>query len=152
MKSVFLTLPVLALLGCGNPGEPGPLYPSYYLSFVDGKPLPVPFGSDGSTLISRSLGFANSIRPREAGPSTGTVSMTEHIRRPDQSISLLRTDYAYSIEEGVIRINLCPRDVLCIVATELVGPIVDRPGELVLTHYVGGKPGSVHRYFPVLLE
>lgn len=150
MNRVLIILAVLLTQGCGNPLAPSPLYPGYFLSAVDGQPLPVPFAADGSVLLAGSLGFADLERPRTTGPVSGMVSYAISVRRPDQSLEHSTIKLNYSISDGVLRINLCPPLALCIVSTELVGPILGQTSELVLTNYLGGNPGSVYRYFPSL--
>ena len=61
-----------------------------------------------------------------------------------------RLEFNYQIQDGVLHIDLCPQLAQCIVSEELVGPISDSHSELVLTHYLGGTPGTVYRYFPSL--
>ena len=141
---------VLLAYGCGGMVEPSPLYPSYFLTSVDAQALPVPFGTDGSVLLSGGLGFDGLERPRVDGPTTGTVDYTVLIRRPDQSTQHSTVQLNYSISDGILRINLCPPLALCIISTELVGPIVGRTSALVLTNYLGGNPGPVYRFFPSL--
>lgn len=150
MKRALMILAVLLTVGCGNAIGPSPLYPSYFLSAVDGKLLPVPFAGDGSVLVASSLGFIDWERPRTTEPVTGLVSYTISVRRPDQSLEHSTIELDYSISDGVLRINLCPPLALCIVSSELVGPILGRTSELVLTNYLAGNPGSVYRYFPSL--
>jgi hypothetical protein len=81
---------------------------------------------------------------------SGVVSYRLSVRRPDHSITNSNVQLNYSIENDTLRINLCPSLALCIVSEELVGPLSDSHSELVLTHYVGGNPGMVYRYFPAL--
>ena len=150
MKRALLLPAVLLSQGCGNPIEPSPLYPTYFLSAVDGQSLPVPFGDDGSLLLSGGLGFGDGEPPRATEPVTGLVSYTISVRRPDQALEHSTIELDYSISDGVLRINLCPPLALCIVSTELVGPILGRTSELVLTHHLAGTPGPVYRYFPSL--
>ncbi len=148
-KQFLLGAAALALACAGGVG-PSPLYHNYFLSAVDGDPLPVPYSEDGSELISGSLGFGPGGRPRAPGPATGTVNYTLIVRQADgtQQHSTVQLDYAVS--NGELRINLCPPLALCIVSTELVGPILGPTEELVLTHHLAGNPGSVYRYFPTL--
>ena len=150
MKHAFTILGLMLAQGCASPAGPSPLYPGYFLTSVDGDPLPAPYGTDGSMLVSGSLGFGDSDRPRTTGPVTGMVTYTLVVRRPDQSLEHSTMQLDYSISDGVLRINLCPPLALCIVSTELVGPILGRTSELVLTNYLAGAPGSVYRYFPSL--
>lgn len=151
MKRALTILAILLPVGCGTPVEPTPLWSSYFLSTVDGRPLPVPFGSDGLVLVASFLAFGDSDRPRDIGPAeAGLVRYTVVLRRPDQSTDQSTTDLNYAISNGILRINLCPSLALCIVATELVGPMPGKNGDLVLTHYLGGKPGSVYRWVAVL--
>jgi hypothetical protein len=71
---------------------------------------------------------------------------------PDLTIQRSTMDLYYAIQNSELHINLCPRGALCITTTELVGPLPDPPLSLVLTHYVGGQPGTVYRFSAVLLE
>lgn len=146
MKRAWVVLAAAVQLGCGTSTAPSQLSSSYFLSTLDGKPLPVPYGADGSMLIASMLDFGTLGRPREATPPQGTVRYVVEVQRPDQFIDHSEVDLNYAIEEGTLRINLCPRGALCIIASELVGPINDDPAELVLTHYLGGKAGSVYRF------
>lgn len=146
-KPIFGTLLVLA---CTSPSDPSPLYPGYFLSRVDSEYLPVPFGDDGSVLLAASLSFSGNVRPREGATPIGTVHYTLLIRQADQTVQHSTVDLDYTIQDAELHINLCPPLALCITTTELIGPVLDRNEELVLTHYVGGTPGTVYRYFPAL--
>ncbi len=150
MRPVKPILATLLVLACTTPSDPSPLYPGYFLSRVDDQYLPVPFGSDGSVLLAASLSFSASVRPREGETPFGTVHYTLLIRQPDQTVQHSTVDLAYTIQDAELHINLCPPFALCITTTELIGPVLDRYEELVLTHYVGGTAGTVYRYFPSL--
>lgn len=152
MRSVKAILCTLVFLGCNSPVDPAPLYPSYWLTRVDDKFLPIPWGEDGSVLFDASLRFSRDNRPREPLPPAGTVRYTLRVRLPDQSVQLSSVDLNYAIENGELHINLCPPLALCIAMTELVGPVPDPALELVLTHYLGGRAGTVYRYSVVLPE
>lgn len=151
-RIAFLALSIGGMAACGGTFEPSGLYPSYFLSQLDGEFLPAPYGADGSLLVAGSLGFGRDGRPRSEGPRSGMVKYSQTIRLPDQSEQRSSIDLEYTIADGVFRINLCPPLALCITTTELIGPILWPTEELVLTHYVGGMPGSVFRYFPTLPE
>ena len=144
-----LLIAVLAL-GCDSMTQPASLYRSYFLSAVDGQPLPVPYGQDGTVLLASGLSFAGADRPHEQGPSQGMVSYTLLVRRPDHTEQLSTIDLNYSIQDGTLYIDLCPPLALCITSTQLVGPITDSHAELVLTHWLAGHPMEVYRYFPAL--
>ena len=150
MKRTLTILAALLTPACGNTVQPSPLYSSYFLTAVDGAPLPVRFTEDGSVLLAGSLTFPDGSRPRAPGPADGLVSYTILVRRPDQTQEHSTIELNYSIRDGVLRIDLCPPLALCFASTELVGPILGPAEELVLTHYLGGTPGSVYRYFPSL--
>ncbi|HEV8600854.1 MAG TPA: hypothetical protein VGQ69_15945 [Gemmatimonadales bacterium] len=152
MKRALLILAVLLSLGCSDALQPSPspLYPSYFLSSVDGQLLPVPYAADGTLLLAGSLGFGGLDRPRAEGQASGTVSYSLIVRWPDQSVHHSTIELDYTIEAGVLRINLCPPLALCIASTDLVGPILGPYQELVLTYYLSGNPGSVYRYGPAL--
>jgi len=141
---------VAVQLGCGTSTAPSQLSSSYFLSTLDGEPLPVPYGADGTILVASILDFGTLGRPRETTPAQGLVRYVVDVRRPDRFIDHSEVDLNYSTEDGVLRINLCPSLALCIVATELVGPIDPDGGELVLTHYFSGKAGSVYRFVAAL--
>jgi len=150
MRRIAPILPILAILSCGSPVGPGPLYPGYFLSKVDDQYLPVPYGEDGSLLLAASLSFSPDPRPREPEAPGGTVHLSLFIRRPDQTTQQSLQDLVYTIQNGEVHINLCPPLALCITTTELIGPVLDRYEELVLTHYLAGQPGTVYHYFPAL--
>lgn len=150
MNRTLRLLAVLLVAACASPVAPSPVYPGYFLSAVDGDPLPVPFAGDGSVLLAGSLSFGDLPPGATSGTATGLVSYSTVVRRPDQSVHHFTEELNYTINEGVLRINLCPSLALCIISTELVGPILGRTSELVLTHYLGGNPGSVYRFFPTL--
>ena len=119
---------------------------------MDGLHLPVPYGEDGTVLVGGHLGFGDGMRARDlaAGPLEGTVRYTVITRRPGHPEQLASVDLDYEIRDGVLTINLCPPLALCITTTELIGPVGSPTDELVLTHHIGGTPGSVFRYFPNL--
>ena len=152
MKRLFLALALIAGAGCAESTEPTPLYSSYFLSTVDGKPLPVPLGADGVSLVANVLAFGDQGRPRAGTSADGMVRYILEVRRPDQSLEHSEIDLNYQIRGDELRIDLCPPLALCITTTELVGTIGERTDDLVLTNYVGGIPGSVYRFVPVLLE
>jgi hypothetical protein len=152
MKRGFLAFAIAVQLGCGTSTAPSPFASTYFLSTVDGKPLPVAFGTDGSMLVAGMLNFGRGTRPRGPNPVNGTVYYVLNIERPDHSVDEPESWLNYSIRDGVLRIDLCPPEALCLVATELVGPIGDYAGELVLTYTLGGIPGSVYRFVAVLLD
>jgi hypothetical protein len=149
MKRAFMVLTSLLALGCDSRIGPSPLYSSYFLSTVDGHPLPAPFTPEGWVLLSSTLGF-DQRHLLAATPPTGMVSYMVVLRRPDQTIEQSTIGLNYSIHDGILRIDLCPPLALCIVNTELVGTVTGRTNELVLTNYLAGTPGSVYRYFPSL--
>ena len=146
MKRLFLALALVAGAGCAESTEPTPLYSSYFLSTVDGKPLPVPLGADGVTLVANVLAFGDQGRPRAGTSADGMVRYILEVRRPDQSLEHSEIDLNYQIRGDELRIDLCPPLALCITTTELVGPFADHQSELVLTHHVAGKPMSVYRF------
>jgi len=150
MKRAFVAFMAAVQLGCSTSTAPSQLSSSYFLSSLDGKPLPITYAETGSMLVSSILDFGTLGRPRETTPVQGLVRYVVDIRRPDQFIDHSEVDLNYSIEEGTLRINLCPSLALCIVATELVDPIDPDGGELVLTHYFSGKAGSVYRFVAAL--
>lgn len=150
MNRVAMLLAALLVLGCQNSVQPSPLYTSYFLTAVDDKPLPVPFAEDGSVLLAGSLGFGTLDRPRAGETTQGTVSYTILVRRADQSQEHSTIALYYTIQDGELRINLCPPFAFCIASTELVGPIPEAFHELVLTHYLGGNAVATYRYFPSL--
>lgn len=150
MRRVFMALAVAVQLGCGASTAPSPLASSYFLSTVDGKALPVPHGGEGWTLVAGLLDFGRPDRPRGTSAVSGTVRYILDLRRPDQSLEHSDLVLNYTIQDGILRIDLCPPGALCFVATELVGPVADGSGELVLTNYVAGAPGSIYRFVAVL--
>lgn len=152
IRTVTPLLGLLLLVACDSPVNPGPLNPSYYLTSIDDKFLPIPWGGDGSVLLDASLRFDREARPRAPAPTEGTVHYALTVRMPDQTLQRSTTDLFYSIQNNELRINLCPRGALCITTTELVGPVTDPALELVLTHYVGGNAVAVYHFSVVLLE
>ena len=146
MKRAWVVLAAAVQLGCGTSTAPSQLSSSYFLSSLDGKPLPVTYVGDGSMLVASILDFGTLGRPREVAPPQGTVRYVVDIQPPDRPIEHSEVDLNYSIEDDTLRIDLCPPLALCLLASELVGPINDDPTELVLTHYLGGKAGSVYRF------
>jgi len=148
VKRLFLALALIAGAGCAESTEPTPLYSSYFLSTVDGKPLPVPLGADGVSLVANVLAFGDQGRPRPGTSADGTVRYILEVRRPDQSLEHSEIDLNYQIRGDELRIDLCPPLALCITTTELVGTIGERTDDLVLTNYVGGMPGSVYGFVP----
>lgn len=152
MKRGFLAFMIAVQLGCGTPTDPSPFSSAYFLATVDGNPLPVAFGTDGSMLVAGLLDFGRGTRPRGPDPVSGTVYYVLNIERPDHSVDESESRLNYSIRDGVLRIDLCPPEALCLVATELVGPIGDYAAELALTYTVGGIPGSVYRFVAAVVD
>jgi hypothetical protein len=56
----------------------------------------------------------------------------------------------FEVEDGDVRIDLCPLLALCVLPTALDGRVDDR--ELVLTHFLGGESRAVYRYTAALPE
>jgi len=150
VKRILLALACLASAGCADSVEPSPLYASYFLSAVDGKPLPVPITGDGVMLVANTLVFDDHDRPRAGTTVDGLVRYVLDVRRPDQSLEHSEIDLDYSVTGAELRINLCPPLALCITTTELVGTIGEPTDDLVLTNYTGGVKGSVYRFVPAL--
>jgi len=150
MQGHFVLLSLLSLAACDYGTAASGLYPSYFLTSVDGETLPVPSGTDGSELVAGGLSFGGPTRVRESKPVNGLVSYRLSLRLSDHSITTSNVDLNYSIENDTLRINLCPSLALCIVSEELIGPITDSHSELVLTHYLAGSPGAIYRFFPSL--
>jgi hypothetical protein len=150
MNRVSMLLAASCVLGCQSSVEPSPLYTSYFLTAVNDKPLPVPFAEDGSVLLAGSLGFDTLDRPRAGESTQGTVNYTILVRRADQTQEHSTIALDYAIQDGELRINLCPPLALCIASTELVGPVPEAYHELVLTHHLAGNAVATYRYFPSL--
>jgi hypothetical protein len=148
----LLPLAALGLAACGAATGPSPLYPSYFLARVDGQFLPVPYGDDGTMLRAGQLAFPAGGRPRGEGdqPIQGLVRYTLITQRPGEPEQHSSIDLEYAVQQGILTINLCPPLALCIVSTELVGPLGAPTDDLVLTHYLAGNPGTVYRYAPSL--
>lgn len=142
---------LLAGLGCEDTTAPSALHPSYFLFLVDGELLPATL-PDGRAILSGHLIFGQGSRPRGTGPETGTVEYVLEVRGPDQVVDRTSLDLDYSVDDGILRIDLCPRGSACLIATELVGPITGRTDPLILTHHLGGVAGSVYSYHPVLTD
>jgi hypothetical protein len=73
MQRGLLALILAAQLGCGGSTAPSSLSSRYLLLSLDGKSLPVPFGQDGSMLVSGLLDFGTLVRARGPDPVSGTV-------------------------------------------------------------------------------
>lgn len=153
-KSVIITALALAgaLAACEDgPTGPAPngLYRGYFLSTVNGNPLPTatPDLPVGFTLVASQLSFPNpasQTRPRGGRPILGFVAYTQ-VLRDGQGIDHPSTvQLGYTVSEGELRINLCPPFALCIAPTELVGPVDGT--ELLLTHYLSNQARSVYRF------
>ena len=152
MKRFLLGLALLSAASCAESTTPSPLNPGYFLSTVDGTPLPVPFGPDGWTLVATWLEFGEAGRPRAGANLDGLVRYVLDLGRPDHSLEHSEIDLNYEVRGNELRIDLCPPLALCITTTELVGTIGEAGDDLVLTNYTGGVRGSVYRFTPVLLE
>lgn len=149
MKRALVVIALLVQVACGETTAPSQLNSSYFLSSVDGHPLPVSHGSDGSMLIGSLLDFGPATRSRDETEARGTVRYLLDIQHPDQSVSQSEVKLDYVVRDGILRINLCPPLALCLTSMELAGPTDDGSGELLLTYYLAGNPGSVFRYFRI---
>lgn len=141
---------LLTLAACATgPGTGSPIR-SYFLSAVDGKPLPSSVDlPEGYQLITRTLYVPIEGRPRTNG-AAGMVEITDIIRTPDQQNQHFTTQYRYTVAGSELHIDLCPPLALCLaIQNELIGTLTTQP-DLVLTHYLGGQPKSVYRYFAAL--
>ena len=150
MNRGMLLLAVVLLLGCSTTTAPFPPYSRYSLAAVDGKPLPIEYGSDGSKLVANTLDFGGAILPGGDAELHGTVRYVLDVQRPDQSVDHSETSLNYVIQGDVLRVDLCPPGALCITTTELVGSISGDRAELVLTHEVAAKPLSQYRFVATL--
>ena len=54
------------------------------------------------------------------------------------------TRYSFAVTGSILHINLCPIGALCLVSTELVGPVTSEV--LVLTYSTGGSASSIFRF------
>jgi hypothetical protein len=151
MKARHLLVAAL-LAGCDTPTAPGPVYVGYLLLSLDGDPLPVPYGEEGTLLVANYLTFGGAERPRTGGSVNGMVRYILDVKRPGEPLEHSEIDLSYTIDGNELRINLCPPLALCFASTELIGPISDDRTRLTLTHYLAGRPGSVYRYGAVLPE
>ena len=150
VKRLLIAASLLTLAACTTgPGTGSPIR-SYFLSAVDGKPLPSTVDlPDGYQLVTRTLTFPVGGRPR-TNDATGTVEITDILRTPDQQNQHSTTQYRFSVIRGELHIDLCPPLALCLVLqNELVGTLSDQP-DLILTHYLGGQARSVYHYFAAL--
>jgi len=144
------------LAACGGPTGPGSghLLPNYFLSTVDGKPLPASTGNipEGWTLTAALLVFPDSVRDRPRGwtPIQGLMTYTEFVRDDQQVEYQWVSQLNFTLTGNELRIDLCPPLALCLIRTELVGQVTDT--DLVLTHYLGDEPRNVYRYFPALAD
>jgi hypothetical protein len=150
MKRPVLLLTV-GLLACTTDviGPTG-LYPGYSLVSIDGQLLPVADDEtpSGAVIIAASLVFPRAGRPR--GTENSLVSYTRWFRTANQPIERLTLELDFAVDDGEVRINLCPPLALCIVPTELIGQVDAR--ELELTHVLAGQPRAVYRYTAALPE
>ncbi len=146
-----------AVAACGGPTGPGSgtLAPSYFLSSVDGKPLPTTTNNlpPGWTLTGAALGFPATVfegRPRGTTPVQDLVTYTEFVTDDQQMPQTWTSQLAFTLTGDQLTINLCPPLALCIARTELVGTV--QGGALLLTHYLGDQPQNVYQYFPALQD
>jgi hypothetical protein len=149
MKRVLLGV---ALCACSSPSEPSGIYSTYFLSAIDGQVLPAPAMDlpEGLVVESGWLFFGQLGRPRagRGGVLTDTVTYSRTVRGPNGQVDSATIDLVYSITRDTVRIDLCPPGALCLVPTELVGP-VDRT-TLVLTHMLAGTARSTYRFHAAL--
>ncbi|MGE0553852.1 MAG: hypothetical protein AB7R55_10530 [Gemmatimonadales bacterium] len=150
MKKTALLLSLLLASCTSDPIGPDGLYPGYSLLTINGQVIPAPDNDipDGAEIISASLAFPRPDRSR--GEQSQLVSYTRWIRMADQTVERLTLQLDYTVEDGELRINLCPPLALCILTTELIGQVDAR--ELLLTHFLAGQAQAVYRYEAALPE
>jgi hypothetical protein len=148
-----LIVPVLALAlaACGtDPIDPSELHASYGLTTIDGELLPAADGNvpAGAVIVNSWIKFGRDGRPRGGGPLL--ASYYRAVRLTDGTIQASTEEFLYTLADGQIRIDLCQPGGACPVPSVLIGPAGQNG--MVLTHHVGGQPGSVYRFDPVRAE
>ena len=152
MKRPVLAVALLVAVGCSDPVDPLehlPIYPGWSLVTVDGRSPPIPDDTGGS-LVSAGLRFLE-FASTGSGQGSGVVQYATHVLRAgtlDRSI----VQFDFTIGDGTLRINLCPRLSACIAAAELAGPVTGGTTPLLLTQYLAGQPGSVLQFQAALPE
>jgi hypothetical protein len=135
----------MSLAACATAPTGDDIARVWYLTAVDGRPLPdqgdLPAGYH---LVAESITFPSEIRPRSGGPETGMIRMARTARNPAGRLEASEVDLAYVITGSDIRINLCPPLALCIQQTELIGTIGAQ--ESTMTHYLGGTATNTYRF------
>ena len=122
-----------------------------FRSMIDSQFLPVEV-TPGGLLLASGLAFGVIGRPRGDEGGTGLVAYQTLIRQGNQNASRELVYLNYAVDGDEVRIDLCPPSANCLVPTELIGSVVPGGNELILTHYLNGRAGSVYHYFPALAE
>ena len=118
--------------------EPNPTI-AFTLVTIDNQALPrAPIGWPADRAIEAAgLDFGAIVGLREA--TQGIVDYTTRIA--GQTVT---APYSFAVTGSILHINLCPIGALCLVLTELVGPVTSEV--LVLTYSTGGSASSVFRF------
>ena len=136
MKRLALMLGLV--VGCGQVNEPNPTI-EFALTTIDNQTLPrTPIGWPADRAIEAAgLDFG-----AIAGLSDGTQGIVAYTTRIAGQTAT--TPYSFAVTGSILHINLCPIGALCLVRTELVGPVTSKV--LVLTYSTGGSASSVFRF------
>lgn len=135
-----------AAAGCNPVTEPGLIGPAYALVAVDGRPLPVPVGTDGTVLVARHLQFAHSFDEWEG--QQGVVRMVSSFRPAQGPEYQTDTNHDWQYRDGLLSINLCPQGSACIAIVPFTLEGVVHRGDLILIERIAGSPGPEYRYVP----
>lgn len=144
---------LLGVVGCAEPAGPGPgrLRHGYQLRAIDGQITPVELPGVG-LLVGIGLAFSSLPRPRSEGVAAGVVVYSTLVHLPNQfALKQEIRHLNYAVDYHKVSIDLCPPPSSCLVPTALIGSVVAGGTELVLTHYLNGRPGAVYHFFPTVL-
>lgn len=138
-----LLLLAVLLAGCDDVVEPT-LAPAYFLSLINGDPLPAtPTGwTPDQRVEAATLAFDLVHRPHEGDRGNAFYTLIVNGQTT-------RTEHRYRVEDGILHVDLCPVGAFCgAVSTELVGPI--GAGGMNLAYSIGASATSVFQFVAVL--
>ena len=112
-RPIFISLLTLVLAGCDDGTAPSILPNAYALARIGVQTPPIPQGPSGGApfLVADTLRLDNG-RPREELGRVLTRILV--IQDADGTDYRMESEHVYTIEDGVLTYDSCPRDALCL--------------------------------------
>jgi hypothetical protein len=121
-RLIFISFLTLALAGCDDGTAPSTLSDAYALARIGVQTPPIPQGPSGGApfLIADTLRLDNG-RPREeSGRVLTRILVVQDASGTDHR---MESEHVFTIENGLLTYDSCPRDALCI-ASLVYAPMI----------------------------